>query len=106
MYAGVAWCGGAEDAPCCWCDCCIIGFITGVVAKSKGYSGRPMGGTFEFAGVALFNGTVVFEWCSRLEVDAGLALAVVPVTRLLKPGGAGVSADWPRWRRLQRVASS
>ena len=84
----------------------MIGFITGVVLRSKGYSGRPMGGTFEFTGVVLFNGAGVFERCSKLEFNAGLALAVVPVTRLLNPGGTGVSADWPCWRRLQWVASS
>ena len=27
------------------------------------------------------------------------------VVRFWKPGGASISAAWPRWRRLQRVAS-
>jgi hypothetical protein len=63
-------------------------------------------GVLDGCSVALFTGGDVTEFRSDSVAIVCVLLTLLPVTRLLKPGGTGGSAAWPRWRRLQRVASS
>lgn len=85
----------------------MLGLGTNGIPVPKLWLGVPMGVLFTGVGVTFCEEAGVADCdCCCVDGIAGVAIVIGLGVRLVKPGGTGGSADKPRWRRLQRVASN